>query len=177
MPTALDGVLRVELEPIRDDRGFFARAWCANEFEAAGAGVSWVQANLARNPVQGTLRGLHFQREPDAEAKLVRCTKGSVYDVALDLREQSDTYGHWVREELSADGGEMLFIPAGFAHGYVTLEPETDVFYFTSVAYQPDAADGVRYDDPRFAIDWGTPIALVSPQDGSWPYVQTNSRA
>jgi len=176
MPTALEGVLRVDIDPIRDERGSFARAWCREEFEAAGSSAEWVQANVARNPTRGTLRGMHYQRAPHAEAKLVRCTRGRLYDAAVDLRPDSATYGCWVREELTEEGGEMLFIPPGCAHGYLTLEPNTDVLYLTSAAYRPDAADGVRYDDPFFAIEWGAPIVLVSDQDRSWPPADPNAR-
>lgn len=169
--TRLDGVVRIELDPIRDERGFFARAWCKDDFAAAGLDATWVQANVAHNPTAGTLRGMHLQRSPHAEAKLVRCTRGRLYDVAVDLRPGSPTYGGSVREELTADGGEMLFIPPGCAHGYLTLEPSTDVLYLTSAKYEPAAATGVRYDDPAFDIDWGAPIALVSDQDRTWPLV------
>lgn len=168
-PTALAGVFRVDIEPIMDDRGFFARAWCRDEFAAAGVEVEWAQANVAHNPTPGTLRGMHFQQEPHAEAKLVRCTRGRLYDVALDLRDESPTYGRWVCEELTSNPGEMLFIPPGCAHGYLTLEANTDVLYLTSAPYRPDAASGVRYNDQAFEIDWGAPIVLVSEQDRAWP--------
>lgn len=169
IPTAIDTVVRVELDPIRDDRGFFARAWCEDEFAAAGLATAWVQANIGHNPVRGTLRGMHRQREPHSEAKLVRCTRGRLLDVAVDLRPDSPTFRQWVSAELTAARGEMLFIGPGLAHGYLTLEPETDIFYQTSARYARESASGVRYDDPAFGIEWGAPIILVSEGDRSWP--------
>lgn len=168
-PTAIDGVWRIELSPIRDERGFFARAWSRDEFAERGMDAPLVQANLARNPVAGTLRGIHFQRAPHAEAKFVRCLRGSLFDVAVDLREDSPTYLRWVGVTLTAEGGESLWLPPGTAHGYLTLEPDTDLLYHTSERYAPDAAGGLRYDDPRLAIDWPRDVALVSEADRAWP--------
>lgn len=167
--TTIDGVVRIELDPIRDERGFFARVWADDEFAAAGLEATWVQANLSRSPRAGTLRGLHYQRAPDLEAKLVRCVRGRVVDVAVDMRPESATYRQWVSTLLTADGGEAVFVPPGCAHGYLTLEPDTDVFYQASARYAPASATGVRYDDPAFGIDWGAPIRLVSQADRSWP--------
>jgi dTDP-4-dehydrorhamnose 3,5-epimerase len=169
VPTAIEGVVRIEIDPIRDDRGFFARAWSEDEFRAAGIGASWVQANMSRNPRAGTLRGLHYQREPDLEAKLVRCIRGRIRDVAVDMRPDSPTFRRWVAAELTAERGESMFIAPGCAHGYLTLEPDTDVYYQASARYAPASATGVRYDDPAFGIDWGAPIALVSEADRTWP--------
>lgn len=169
IPTAIAGVVRIELEPIRDDRGFFARAWSGDEFADAGLAATWVQANLGRSPRAGTLRGLHYQRDPNAEAKLVRCTRGRVLDVAVDMRTDSPTFRRWVSAELTAERGESLFVAPGCAHGYLTLEPDTDVLYQTSARYAPQSATGVRYDDPAFGIEWGAPILVVSEADRSWP--------
>lgn len=169
LPTLIDGVVRVEIDPIRDDRGFFARAWSEDEFAAAGLTASWVQANLSHNPRAGTLRGLHYQREPDLEAKLVRCMRGRVLDVAVDMRPGSPTFRRWVSAELTSERGEAMFVAPGCAHGYLTLEPETDVYYQASARYAPASATGVRYDDPAFGIDWGAPIVHVSEADRSWP--------
>lgn len=169
VPTRIEGVVRVQLDPIRDDRGFFARAWCEDEFAAAGLATTWVQANLGHNPAMGTLRGMHYQREPHPETKLVRCTRGRILDVAVDMRADSPTFRQWVSAELTAELGEMLFIGPGCAHGYLTLEPETDLFYQTSTRYARESATGVRYDDPAFGIDWGLPVVLVSEADRSWP--------
>ena len=169
LPTRIEGVVRIELGPIRDDRGFFARAWCEDEFAAAGLATHWVQANIGHNPLAGTLRGMHYQREPHAETKLVRCTRGRVLDVAVDVRPGSPTFRQWVSAELTAERGEMLFIGPGLAHGYLALEPETDIFYQTSARYARESATGVRYDDPAFGIEWNAPIVLISEGDRSWP--------
>jgi dTDP-4-dehydrorhamnose 3,5-epimerase len=169
VPTAIDGVVRIEIDPIRDERGFFARAWALDEFEAAGLGGTWVQANLGRSPRAGTLRGLHLQREPDAEAKLVRCLRGRVQDVVVDLRAGSPTYRRWVSTVLTAEGAESLFVAPGCAHGYLTLEPDSDVLYHTSARYAPGSATGVRFDDPAFGIEWATPVQVISEADRSWP--------
>jgi dTDP-4-dehydrorhamnose 3,5-epimerase len=169
IPTAIDGVVRIQLDPIRDNRGFFARAWAHDEFAAAGLATTWVQTNLGRSPRTGTLRGLHYQRDPHGEAKLVRCTRGRVLDVAVDMRSDSPTYRRWVSAELTAEGGESLFVAEGCAHGYLTLEPDTDVFYQASARYAPESATGVRFDDPAFGIDWAAPIVVVSDADRSWP--------
>lgn len=167
--TEIEGVRYIEIDPIRDERGWFARAWCRDEFAAAGVAVEWVQANLGHNPGAGTLRGMHLQSDPHAEFKLVRCTRGRLQDVAVDLREGSPTFRRWVSRELSADRGDMLLVPPGCAHGYLTLERTTDILYQTSAAYAGDAATGVRHDDPTLGIVWDGPIRLVSPADRSWP--------
>ncbi|HUT79295.1 MAG TPA: dTDP-4-dehydrorhamnose 3,5-epimerase family protein [Polyangia bacterium] len=167
--TGIEGVVQIGLDPIRDDRGYFARAWSADEFLAGGLNATWVQANLGHNPVEGTLRGMHLQLEPHAETKLVRCTRGRIQDVAVDLRPTSTTFRRWVSVELTAERGEMLYIPPGCAHGYLTLEPESDLFYFTSEAYDRASATGVRYEDPAFGIRWEAPIRIVSEADRTWP--------
>lgn len=167
--TLIEGVVRIELDPIRDDRGFFARAWSEDEFAAAGLATTWVQANLSRSSRGGTLRGLHYQRDPDPEAKLVRCVRGRVLDVAVDLRPASPTFRKWVSTELTAEHGESLYVAPGCAHGYLTLEPDTDVYYQASARYARESATGVRFDDPAFAIAWGAPIEVVSEADRSWP--------
>lgn len=167
--TPIDGVVRIELDPIRDERGFFARAWADDEFAEAGLGANWVQANLGRSPRAGTLRGLHYQRDPNPEAKLVRCTRGRAQDVVVDMRPESPTFRHWVATELTAERGESLFVPAGCAHGYLTLEPDTDVYYQASARYAPESATGVRFDDPAFLIEWSAPILVISDTDRSWP--------
>jgi dTDP-4-dehydrorhamnose 3,5-epimerase len=169
--TEIEGVWIVHLDPICDDRGFFARAWARDEFERAGLDIGWEQANLAHNPAAGTLRGMHFQRDPHAEWKLVRCTRGRLQDVAVDLRTGSATRHRWVGTTLDAAAGDMLLIPPGCAHGYLTLEADTDLFYQTSAAYDRDAAGGVRHDDPAFGIAWSGPVAVISEQDSFWPLV------
>jgi dTDP-4-dehydrorhamnose 3,5-epimerase len=167
--TALQGAYIVELERREDQRGFFARAWCQQEFEAHGLNPCIVQANLAFSPRRGTLRGLHYQLAPCEEAKLVRCTRGAVYDVIVDLRPGSPTHRRWIGVELTADNRRMLYVPEGFAHGYLTLVDESEVFYQTSQFYAPACARGVRYDDPAFGIAWPIEIAMISDADQNWP--------
>jgi dTDP-4-dehydrorhamnose 3,5-epimerase len=168
--TRLSGAFLVDLERREDSRGFFARAWCANEFADHGLTTEVVQANVSFNPRQGTLRGMHFQRAPHAETKLVRCTRGAIYDVVVDLRRDSGTYKEWVGVELSADNRRALFVPEGFAHGYQTLVPDAEVFYQVSEYYTPGAEGGVRWDDPAFGIEWPDPDdAFLSDKDRSWP--------
>jgi dTDP-4-dehydrorhamnose 3,5-epimerase len=168
--TRLPGAFLVDLERREDSRGFFARTWCANEFADHGLTTEVVQANVSFNPRQGTLRGMHFQRAPHAETKLVRCTRGAIYDVVVDLRRDSDTYKEWVGVELSADNRRALFVPEGFAHGYQTLVPDAEVFYQVSEYYTPGAEGGVRWDDRAFGIEWPDPDnAFLSDKDRSWP--------
>lgn len=155
-----------------DHRGWFARAWCRDEFNEAGISFEWTQANLAHNSGAGTLRGIHLQRAPYAEAKLVRCTRGSLYDVAVDLRRDSVNFGRWVGTVLSADTANALLIPPGFGHGYMTLEPGTDSYYQTSVEYHPSHATGVRFDDPIVGVAWPRDVSGISEQDRSWPLLE-----
>lgn len=166
--TRLGGVFLIDLEPRRDARGFFARQWCAEEFARAGLDPHIAQINTARSLVEGTLRGMHYQVAPYAESKLVRCTHGAVFDVALDLRPTSPTFCKWFGIELTAENGRMFYIPEGCAHGYLTLAPDTDLAYQTSVPYAPASARGVRHDDPAFGIVWPRVIAVVSEQDANW---------
>jgi dTDP-4-dehydrorhamnose 3,5-epimerase len=167
--TAVKGVFVIDLEPVRDDRGFFARAWCPAEFAAAGLLVTWAQENVAYNRQKGTLRGLHYQRSPHWEVKLVRCTRGSVWDVAVDLRPESSSYRSFVGVELSADNRRSLYIPEGCAHGYLTLTDDVEMRYLTSRPYAPEAAMGVLYDDPELGISWPGKILVVSENDRTWP--------
>lgn len=167
--TALPGAYVIELDKRQDQRGFFARAWCQKEFAAHGLNPGIVQANLAFSPRRGTLRGLHYQLAPHAEAKLVRCTRGAIYDVIVDLRPDSPTHRRWIGVELTADNRRMLYVPEGFAHGYLTLVDESEVFYQTSQFYAPAFARGVRYDDPAFGIAWPIGIAVISDADRNWP--------
>jgi dTDP-4-dehydrorhamnose 3,5-epimerase len=167
--TEIPGVFVIELERRRDERGFFARQWCADEFARAGLDPKISQINTARSIETGTLRGMHYQQAPHAEVKLVRCTRGAVFDVALDLRAGSPTFCQWFGTELDEESGRMLYIPEGCAHGYLTLAPSTDLVYQASVAYAPQSATGVRYDDPAFNIVWPGAIKVISPQDKNWP--------
>jgi dTDP-4-dehydrorhamnose 3,5-epimerase len=168
--TPIAGVHVVELERHEDERGFFARTWCRDELAAAGLNAELAQCSLSRNAASGTLRGMHYQRAPHEEAKLVRCTRGAIYDVALDLRPDSATCGRWFAAELDATDGRALFIPEGCAHGFQTLVDDTDVLYAISTPYAPDAAAGVRWDDPAFGIVWpDAPERTISSRDREWP--------
>jgi len=169
VPTEIAGVVRVEAEPHEDERGGFARLQCPDEFAAAGVAFAPVQTSVSRNPTAGTLRGLHHQPAPHAETKLVRVARGRVFDVAVDLRPGSPTHRRWTAAELSADNLVGLFIPEGVAHGFLTLEPDSDVLYQIAPAYQPGHEAGVRWDDPAFAIAWPAPPQLISPRDAGYP--------
>lgn len=166
--TELPGAYIIDIEPFEDDRGLFARAWCQKEFEAHGLSSSIVQANISQNRKRGTLRGLHWQRQPYAECKLLRCTRGSVYDVIVDLRRDSDTFRSWVGVELTEQNHRMLLVPEDFAHGFQTLEDNSEIFYQVTHFYTPDAECGARYDDPAFAIDWPLDVTAISEKDVGW---------
>jgi dTDP-4-dehydrorhamnose 3,5-epimerase len=168
-PGRLSGLQLVTLQRHEDERGWFARSWCAREFAEHGLEARLAQVSLSFNRRRGTLRGMHFQHPPHAEAKLVRCIRGVVWDVALDLRPQSPTRGQWQGFELSAENGSALFLPEGFAHGFQTLEPDSEVLYHISAFHAPEAAAGVRYDDPAFAIAWPLPVTAIAPRDAAWP--------
>jgi dTDP-4-dehydrorhamnose 3,5-epimerase len=170
--TPLAGAWLVKLEPIADERGWFARSFDADEFAARGMDPSVAQCNASFNASAGTLRGMHHQREPHGEPKLVRCVRGAIFDVCVDLRRESQTYRRWFGAELTADNGRMLFIPAGMAHGFQTLADETEVLYQMGARYAPDAAAGVRWDDPAFGIVWPDPPShgrIVSERDSGYP--------
>jgi len=169
VPTELDGVWVVEADPRVDDRGSFLRTWCRDAFQAQGLDAAWTQCSSSRNPSRGTLRGLHFQVPPGAETKLVRCTRGAVYDVAVDLREGSPTFRRWTAVELSAENQRQLYIPAGLAHGFLSLEDHSDVYYQISCNYTPETMGGVRWDDPAFGIVWPLPPRVISERDQSYP--------
>lgn len=171
-PTKLAGVFEIEIDPHRDDRGFFARSWCEKEFQDHGLNSRVAQCNISENKKKGTLRGMHYQAEPHAEAKLVRCTAGSIYDVALDLREESPTFLQWVAAVLSAQDRRMLFIPEGCAHGFLTLEDNSEVFYQMSEFYHPESARGVRWDDPAFQIAWPEKAEFIADRDRTYPDFQ-----
>ena len=170
--TNLLGVFEIHIELRCDERGFFARSWCRKEFDDHGLNPALVQCNISFNARKGTLRGMHYQAAPFQEAKLVRCTKGSLYDVALDLRPGSPTFRQWVGVILTAADRNMLYIHEGCAHGLLTLEDETEVFYQMSEFYHPEAARGVRWDDPAFGIAWPAGIAVISERDRTYPDFQ-----
>jgi dTDP-4-dehydrorhamnose 3,5-epimerase len=171
--TKLKGVFIIEPELLKDERGFFARTWCRHEFEARGLATDFVQCNISFNHKRGTLRGMHYQVEPHAEAKLVRCTMGAINDVVLDLRPDSPTFRQWLAVELTSENRLILYIPEGLAHGYQTLEDNSEVFYQMSEFYHPECARGVRYDDPAFGISWPIDCQTISINDGSHERYET----
>lgn len=168
-PTKLQDVILIELRTIGDARGYFARTFCRDTFAAEGLETEFPQHNTSFSADKGTIRGLHFQRPPHGEVKLMRAVKGAIFDVVVDLRPTSATYGQWAGFELSADTAQVLYVPSGFAHGFQTLQPDTMVAYPTSHPYTPDAEGGVRFDDPDLGIDWPVPVTEVSDKDRSWP--------
>ena len=175
LETAIAGVVVVEVDEHVDERGSFARTWCREEMTNAGLAGELAQCSLSRNPRAGTLRGLHFQRSPHEEAKLVRCTRGAIFDVAVDLRPESPTYCAWVGVRLDPESGRALYIPEGCAHGFQTLAEESDVAYMISTPYAPDSAAGVRWDDPAFAIEWPSADArIIGERDLAWPDFETH---
>jgi dTDP-4-dehydrorhamnose 3,5-epimerase len=163
--TPLQGAYVIELDTIEDDRGFFARSWCKEEFMAHDLSPRLVQCNISFNQHKSTLRGMHYQAQPYGETKLVRCTRGAVYDVIIDLRTDSPTFKDWYSVELACTNHRMLYIPEDFAHGFLTLEDNSEVFYQMSEYYHPDYARGVRWDDPAFSIDWPSTGIFMSKKD------------
>ena len=167
--TRLRDACIVQLEPARDSRGFFARTFCVEEFAAHGLETIYPQHSVSFSARKGTLRGLHFQREPYSEAKLVRCIPGAILDVILDIRVGSPTFRCWQQFELSSRNGHQLYVPKGFAHGFQTLTDEVEVNYLISTPYHPGYASGIRFDDPAFGISWPMPITEISEKDLHWP--------
>jgi len=168
-PTPLAGAYVIEQEQRGDDRGFFARAFCSREFGLAGLETHFVQANDALSRRMGTLRGMHYQLGDAAEVKMVRCIRGSLYDIILDLRPDSPTFGQSVGAELSAENRRMMYVPRGFAHGLITLSDDTEAFYLVSQYYSPEDERGVRWNDPRFNLEWPIEPREISEKDGKWP--------
>jgi dTDP-4-dehydrorhamnose 3,5-epimerase len=169
LSTSLPGVTLLEPERHRDERGYFARTWCERELSENGLETRLAQCSVSFNQRRGTLRGLHYQAPPHAEVKLVRCIRGALLDVALDLRPDSAAFARYLGVELSAENGRALYIPAGFAHGFYTLADETEVEYFISTPYEPRAARGIRWDDPLFSVSWPGPVAVIAPRDRDYP--------
>lgn len=167
-PANLSGAYLIQMERLSDERGFFARAWCQREFEEHGLNPRLVQCNVSYNKKQGTLRGMHYQVAPYKEAKLVRCTSGAIYDVIIDLRPASPTFLQHIGVTLTADERTMLYVPEGFAHGFLTLVDNSEIFYQMSEFYAPEAAQGVRWNDPCFAIDWPMPVQVISQRDATY---------
>jgi dTDP-4-dehydrorhamnose 3,5-epimerase len=168
-PLPLGGAYLIDLEKRGDERGFFARFYCETEFAQHGLATRFVQINTSLTGKQGTLRGLHYQLPPAAEVKVVRCVRGALYDVILDLRPHSPTFGRSFGAELSAENRTMMYVPEGFAHGFVTLQPDTEAIYLVSAMYSPSAERGIRFDDPRFAIQWPVSPTELSDKDRQWP--------
>lgn len=167
--TPLCGAYTIELERFEDERGFFARSWCKAEFESHGLNSNISQCNISYNKKKGSLRGMHYQAKPYEEAKLVRCTLGAIYDVIIDLRQASATFKKWYALDLSVKNHKMLYIPEGLAHGYLTLEDDTELFYQMSEFYYPECARGVRWNDPAFNIQWPDEKILISARDQAYP--------
>ena len=167
--TKIKGVFVIEPELIEDERGFFACSWSRSEFEQRGLNPRMLQCNISFNFKRGTVRGMHYQQMPHEEAKLVRCTRGAMFDVAVDLRSESATRYQWVAAELTADNRRMLYIPEGFAHGYQTLVDDTEIFYQMSETYHPESACGVRWDDQLFRIAWPERVVCVNDRDNTYP--------
>jgi dTDP-4-dehydrorhamnose 3,5-epimerase len=171
-PTAVAGAFVIELVVLEDDRGFFARAFCEKEFAGQGIAMHTAQVNLSHNHHKGTLRGLHYQVEPSPEKKFVRCIRGAIWDVIIDMRPDSPTYLRHFGVELSAANRRALFVPEGCAHGYQALEDGAEVLYCVSASHSPAHERGIRHDDPRFGIQWPLPVTCISQKDRSWPDFQ-----
>ena len=167
--TDLKGAFVVDIEKHQDERGFFARSWCRREFEAHGLNPKLAQCNISFNPHKGTLRGMHYQAKPFEEAKLVRCTRGSLHDVIVDLRSDSPSYKKSLGVVLTAENRTMLYVPQGFAHGFLTLENDTEVFYQISEFYMPESQRGFRWNDPAIAITWPAEVEFISDRDRNFP--------
>jgi dTDP-4-dehydrorhamnose 3,5-epimerase len=172
LDTPLAGLVVIELEPVTDSRGFFARTWCHKEFTERGLSTELRQAGIAFNRLRGTVRGMHFQRPPFGETKIVRCTAGALFDVAVDLRPDSPTYRRHFAIELSADNRTALYIPEGFAHGYQTLVDDTEASYWISQFYAPEYAAGIRWNDPALGIEWPLETTEISDRDRNLPTVE-----
>lgn len=171
VPLALADACLIEPVPFQDERGLFARTFCAREFAEAGLETRFVQCSTSHNIQRGTLRGLHYQDSPSVEIKLVRCTAGAIWDVIVDLRPESPTYLQHISIELSAQSRRALYIPARFAHGFQTLQPNAEVFYQMSDVYAPELSRGLRHDDPRLGIEWPLAVTAISVQDREWPFL------
>jgi len=167
-PTPLKGAYTIDLERKGDERGFFARFFCTEEFARMGLVNNFLQINNSLTKNKGTLRGMHYQLPPSAEVKVVRCIRGSLYDVILDLRPDSATYGKWYGDTLTAENRRMMYVPQGFAHGFVTLEDDTEALYLVSATYAPQLERGVRYNDPAFGIKWPLDPVEISEKDKNW---------
>lgn len=167
--TKLNGSFIIDPEWLEDDRGFFARSWCDHEAAIYGLSPKWVQCNISFNRQKGTMRGMHYQAAPFEETKLVRCTSGGIFDVIVDLRRGSATFKEWVGAELTAENRRMMYIPEGFAHGFLTLQERSEIFYQMSTFYVPASSRGVRWNDPSFEIHWPIDVSVISERDAHYP--------
>ncbi|HZH71855.1 MAG TPA: dTDP-4-dehydrorhamnose 3,5-epimerase [Mariniphaga sp.] len=167
--TSLKGAFILEIKKLEDERGFFGRSWCKKEMEDHGLNGNVVQANTSLSMKKGTFRGFHFQKHPYEETKLIRCTKGAIYDIIIDLRKESPTFMQWFGAELTEDNYKMVYIPENFAHGFLTLTDNAEVYYLVTHPYTPNAEGGIRYDDPALNINWPIPVTVVSEKDKSHP--------
>lgn len=174
LKTKLPGVFEILIEAKPDERGFFARTWCQKEFESQGLAVKFVQCSLSFNKRKGTLRGMHYQIAPYEETKLIRCTQGAIYDVVLDLRPESPAFKNWVAVELTAEKRNMIYVPQGCAHGFLTLEDRSEVTYQMSEFQHAEFARGVRWNDPAFQIKWPAKVEVISERDCNYPDFQIN---
>lgn len=172
--TKLKGAYIIEIKQLADERGFFGRLWCKKEMEEHGLNGNVVQVNTSSSKSKGTIRGLHYQKHPYEETKLMRCTKGAIYDVIIDLRKDSPTFLEWIGVELTDDNYKMLYVPEGFAHGFITLADNTEVIYLVTQFYTPGAEAGIRFDDPQFKINWPVEVTTVSEKDRSHPDFKTS---
>ena len=167
--TPLKGAWLIDIEPIADERGFFASAWAHDDYVRRGLDPTVVQCNIAWNRTRGTIRGIHFQKPPFDEVKIVRCTRGAILDVIVDMRTESPTFGQWTSTELTDANRRMLYIPKGFAHGYQTLTDDAETYYHVSAPYSAAHASGIRWNDRRLGIAWPLPVTVLSPRDNEWP--------
>jgi dTDP-4-dehydrorhamnose 3,5-epimerase len=168
-PTRVAGATLIDIEPLTDERGFFARTWCQRELTAQGLEAGIAQESVSRNRHKGTLRGLHFQKPPHEETKIVRCVRGAIFDIIVDIRPTSPTFMQWQGFELTAESHRALYVPKGCLHGFQTLEDDTEIFYLISNYYVPGAAAGYRYNDPAFSITLPLPVDVISERDSFWP--------
>ena len=171
--TDLKDVLIIEPEKLEDDRGFFSRVWDKKIFEQKDLETNWIQSSISFNKIKGTLRGMHFQKKPHEEIKMIRCTKGKIYDVIVDLRTTSQTFKKWISVELNDQNHKILYIPKGFAHGFQTLEDDTEIFYQISEYYHKDFASGIKWDEPHLSIKWPLRISTISERDKNLPYLRS----
>jgi dTDP-4-dehydrorhamnose 3,5-epimerase len=172
-PLDLEGAYAIDVERQSDTRGYFARTYCATKFAALGLNTEWAQCGASFNRHKGTVRGLHYQAAPFSEIKLIRCTRGAVFDVVVDIRPRSATFGHWQGLELSAENARLVYVPEGFAHGFQTLTDDAELFYQISTPYRPEASAGIRFDDPALGIRWPLPVSCLSERDARLPLLET----